>query len=83
MEITTNCKINPTSYEYGTQIFTIKIEDLAGNILTRDFTIFLDPPPPDFWQTLLEQGFLIPLIGGIVGGIVSLIFLLIRRKLKG
>jgi len=75
-------KFNPPMYEYGTYIFTIKIEDLAGNILTRDFTIFLDPPPPDFWQTLFEQGILIPLIAGIIGGVVSLLFLLIRRKLK-
>lgn len=76
-------KFNYHSYEYGTYIFTIKVEDLAGNILTRDFTIFIDPPPPDFWQILFEEGLLIPLIAGIVGGIVSILFLLIRRKLKG
>ncbi|MHA2325695.1 MAG: WD40 repeat domain-containing protein, partial [Promethearchaeota archaeon] len=36
----------------------------------------------NFWEDLLREGFLIPIIGGIVAGVVGIGFLVIKIKLK-
>ena len=34
------------------------------------------------WQKLLEEGILIPVVGGIAAGVVGIGFFFVRRKLK-
>jgi len=75
-------RFDPSMYSYGGYIFTIEIEDLAGNILSRDFTINIEEPQKNLWQNLMEQGILIPIIGAIFTGIVGVVFVYIKRKLK-
>jgi len=75
-------RFDPTMYPYGTYIFIITIEDLAGNTLSRDFTIYIEEPQQDLWQKLMEEGLLLPVVSGIVLGVIGLIFFLIKRKIK-
>ena len=75
-------RFDPTMYSYGTYIFIIEIEDLAGNILSRDFTIYIEEPQKNLWQDLMERGILIPVVGAIFAGFVGIIFFYVKRKLK-
>jgi len=73
-------QFDPTMYPYGTYLFTITIEDLAGNVLSRVFTIYLEEQvarlPELYWQILIS------VVSGIVIGVIGLIFFFIKKKIK-
>ena len=71
---------DPTMYPYGSYIFTIIIEDMAGNVLSRDFNILLeekeDKLPDLYWEVIIS------IIGAIVSGIIGYLFYFIKKRKK-
>ena len=76
-----NAPFDPKMYPYGSYIFTITIEDLAGNTLSRDFTIHLEQQasklPDLYWEILIT------VIGSLIAGVITTIFFIIRKKFFG
>ena len=71
-------QFDPTMYPFGNYIFTITIEDLAGNVLSRDFSIYLEEPvsrlPELFWTIFYS------IVGAIVSGVIGLVFWYYKKK---
>ncbi|MFW9949208.1 MAG: hypothetical protein ACFFKA_03660 [Candidatus Thorarchaeota archaeon] len=74
-------RFEPSDYPYGSYIFTIVVEDNAGNVLNRNFNIIIEAPPVNFWENLPAQ-LVITVITAIIAGFIGIIFTLIKRKLK-
>jgi len=59
--------------------------DTLGNIDYNEVTVIKSVPAKDsdnFWNDLMQQGLLIPIVGAVVGGIIGIAFFIIKRKLK-
>jgi len=69
----------------GSLIIRFYANDTLGNIDYKEVTVIKTVPPKgagNFWKDLLEQGILIPVVGGITAGVVGIGFFFIKRKLK-
>ena len=77
--------IIPVDLEPSTE-YQLKISDHADpsiSLTSETFTIKQIPPGAgNFWKDLLEQGILIPVVGGIAAGVIGIGFFFIKRKLK-
>jgi len=78
--------IIPVDLEPSTE-YQLKISDHADpsiSLTSETFTIKQIPPKGagNFWKDLLEQGILIPVVGGIAAGVIGIGFFFIKRKLK-
>lgn len=68
---------------YGIVTITFYARDEAGNIGTKEVSVNkIESPEENIIDILWSEGILIPLIGGIVGGSVGLVFYYLRRRRK-
>ena len=76
-----NVLVNVDGLPAGTYNYSINVTDGLGSEV-QDVVSVVVRADENFWRVLFEKGILIPLIGGIVGGIVSITFLVIKRKMS-
>ncbi|MFX1499220.1 MAG: hypothetical protein ACFFBH_17020 [Promethearchaeota archaeon] len=80
-------KIDQTIWDgisQGSVIIKFYANDTLGHIGSEEISVIksVSGAKGNFWDDLLQQGILIPVVGGIAGGVVGITFFFIKRKIR-
>lgn len=86
--ITSGLEVNTLSregYGDGEYYFIVEAINEIGTQLSNCIKVTVGQPSQGgdtFWEDLIQQGLLIPIVGAIAGGVVGIGFFVIKRKLQ-